>query len=79
MKLILKIFLTIIGFLGGYALGMSGLMFVFKLIEILFHIRFEAMWLLIGIIAFLGGVLAGIFSAVYLLKTFNKYYSKNNR
>ncbi len=53
-----------------------GLMFIFRLIEDVFRIRFEAMWMLLGIIAFLGGVWAGVFSVIYMGRLVNKYYPK---
>ena len=76
-KLLLKIFLGIISFLGGYVIGLFGLLFLFKLIENIFRIRFEAMWMLIGIIAFLGGIATGTLATIYAVRFISKYVQLN--
>lgn len=65
--------------MGGFTFGLFVLSFAFRAIEIITRIRFEALWMLLMIMAFVGGAGFGIFTANIAVRMYNKFLEKSEK
>ena len=70
IPILVKIPLLLVVFLGGFAMGLFSVAFIFRFIEYILRFDFQGLWLIIGALMGVGGIALGIACCLWFWERF---------